>query len=79
METEHEIFAKLKEHLVEKTVIIVSNRLKLLTMTDHTVILDDGTIAYDGRHDQLLQESSFYRNMFEKQMREDSNQQLRSA
>jgi ATP-binding cassette subfamily B protein len=77
VETEHEIFAKLKDELRAKTVVIVSNRLKLLTMTDHTVILDDGVIAFDGKHEQLLKESSFYRTMFEKQMREDNNQQLR--
>ena len=72
-------FAKLRKHLRAKTVVIVSNRLKLLTMTDHTVILEDGSIAFDGNHEQLLQESSFYRTMFEKQMREESNQQLRPA
>ena len=76
VETEHEIFAKLKDELKAKTVVIVSNRLKLLTMTDHTVILDDGSIAFDGNHEQLLQVSSFYRTMFEKQMREESNQQV---
>lgn len=79
VETEHEIFAKLKDHLQAKTVVIVSNRLKLLTMTDHTVILEDGTIAFDGKHEELLEESSFYRTMFEKQMREDSSQQPRST
>ncbi len=79
VETEHEIFAKLKDHLQAKTVVIVSNRLKLLTMTDHTVILEDGTIAFDGKHEQLLLESSFYRTMFEKQVRENRNQPLRST
>jgi ATP-binding cassette, subfamily B, multidrug efflux pump len=79
VETEHEIFAKLRDHLQDKTVVIVSNRLKLLTMTDHTVILDDGAIAFNGKHEQLLEESSFYRTMFEKQMREENSQQLRST
>ncbi len=71
VETEHEIFARLKEHLQGKTVVIVSNRLKLLTMTDHIIIFEEGAIAGDGRHDQLLEENSFYRAMFTKQMRED--------
>lgn len=75
VETEHEIFAKLKEHLIGKTVIFVSNRLKLLTMTDHILILEDGAIVHDGRHEQLLDESDFYRTMYDKQMREDITQQ----
>jgi ATP-binding cassette subfamily B protein len=70
VETEHEIFAGLKEHLQGKTVVIVSNRLKLLTMTDHIVIIEEGTIAVDGRHEQLVRENSFYQAMFKKQMRE---------
>jgi ATP-binding cassette subfamily B protein len=70
VETEHEIFAGLKEHLQGKTVVIVSNRLKLLTMTDHIVIIEEGSIAVDGRHEQLVRENSFYQAMFKKQMRE---------
>ncbi len=72
VETEHEIFARLKEHLQGKTVVIVSGRLKLLTMTDHILILDEGCIVNDGRHEHLLAESSFYRSMFDKQMREEA-------
>ncbi len=73
VETEHEIFAKLQKHLLGKTVIIVSNRLKLLTMTDHILILEEGSIVNDGNHEQLLEESVFYRTMYEKQMREDNS------
>lgn len=75
VETEHEIFAKLKEHLIGKTVVIVSNRLKLLTMTDHILILEEGTIVHDGIHEQLLEESKFYRAMYQKQMRESTSPQ----
>jgi ATP-binding cassette, subfamily B, multidrug efflux pump len=71
VETEHEIFAKLKEHLQGKTVVIISNRIKLLTMTDHIIILEEGAIAADGTHDELLEQSSFYRAMFQKQTRND--------
>ncbi|MDJ0621892.1 MAG: ABC transporter ATP-binding protein [Desulfocapsaceae bacterium] len=70
VETEHQIFAGLKEHLQGKTVLIVSNRLKLLTMTDHIIVLENGEISHDGRHEQLLEQSRFYRSMFAKQMRE---------
>ncbi len=68
VETEHEIFEQLKLHLHDKTVVIVSNRLKLLSMTDHILILDEGKIVHSGSHEQLLKESSFYDSMYRKQM-----------
>ncbi len=71
VETEHEIFAQLHQHFQNKTVIIVSNRLKMLSMTDRILILDEGRIVSDGDHEQLLLENEFYRTMYEKQMRED--------
>ncbi|MEE4239914.1 MAG: hypothetical protein V2I36_00495, partial [Desulfopila sp.] len=71
VETEHEIFARLKEHLQGKTVLIISNRIKLLTMTDHIIILEEGAIAADGSHKHLLEHNSFYRAMYKKQTRED--------
>ncbi len=73
VETEHEIFAKLREHLQGKTVVIVSNRLKMLSMTDRIVILEEGKIVNEGSHDQLLLENQFYQTMYEKQMREDAS------
>ena len=72
VETEHEIFAQLHQHFQNKTVIIVSNRLKMLSMTDRILILDEGRIVSDGNHAQLLLENEFYRTMYEKQMREDT-------
>ncbi len=77
VETEHEIFARLKQHFQGKTVVVVSNRLKLLTMTDHIVILENGVIASDGNHEQLLRQNSLYRAMYDKQMREDGQGQPR--
>jgi len=68
--TEHEVFNGLQQRLAGKTVIIVSNRIKLLSMTDRTIILAEGRVEFDGRHDELLQKSSLYRSMYDKQMRQ---------
>ncbi len=68
VETEHVIFEKLKQHLHDKTVVIVSNRLKLLSMTDHILIVDNGKIVHRGSHEELLGVSSFYHSMYQKQM-----------
>ncbi len=70
--TEHEVFAGLKRHFQGKTVVIVSNRIKLLSMTDHIIILGEGAVQSEGDHDHLLATNSLYRTMFEKQMQQDS-------
>ncbi|TKB25632.1 ABC transporter ATP-binding protein [Desulfopila sp. IMCC35006] len=70
--TEHEVFAGLKRHFAGKTVLIVSNRIKLLSMTDRIIILADGAVQSEGSHEQLLQENSLYQSMYAKQMTQDA-------
>jgi ATP-binding cassette, subfamily B, multidrug efflux pump len=72
--TEHEVFAGLRSQLRKKTVVIVSNRIKLLSMTDRIVILDEGRIVRIGSHEQLIAENAFYKAMYDKQMREQEVQ-----
>lgn len=74
--TEHEIFANLKDLLQGKTVIIVSNRIKLLSMTDRIIVFEEGRVEVDGNHDLLLQKSGLYRSMYSKQMRQGFDEEL---
>lgn len=67
--TEHEVFAGLKQRFAGRTVLIVSNRIKMLSLTDRVIVLDEGRIACTGSHEELLAASSLYRSMYEKQMR----------
>lgn len=75
--TEHEVFGRLRKHFKGKTVIIVSNRIKLLSMTDRIVILADGMIESIGVHEELLQTSTLYAAMFEKQMKKTSSRRFK--
>ena len=67
--TEHDVFNGIKTHLANKTVIIVSNRVKLLSMTDQITILKDGVIDQQGTHEALLATNSLYQTMHDKQMK----------
>ncbi|WP_240744851.1 ABC transporter ATP-binding protein [Desulforhopalus sp. IMCC35007] len=67
--TEHDVFNGIKQHLANKTVIIVSNRIKLLSMTDQITILKDGVVETQGTHDELLTRNPLYRTMHDKQMK----------
>lgn len=67
VETEQLVFAGLRSRLQGKTVLIVSHRLKLLSGTDHIIVLDRGLIADQGTHQQLLLRNDLYQAMAAKQ------------
>ena len=68
--TENNIVTALRRRFSGKTVFIVSNRLKLLSMTDRILILEEGKLIDDGSHRALLERNSFYQAMHLKQMQE---------
>lgn len=68
--TENNIVSALRRRFSGKTVFIVSNRLKLLSMTDRILILEEGQLIDEGDHHTLLQRNSFYQTMHLKQMQE---------
>jgi len=69
--TENNIVSALRRRFSGKTVFIVSNRLKLLSMTDRILILEEGQLIDEGDHHILLQRNSFYQAMHLKQRQED--------
>ncbi len=69
--TENNIVSALRQRFSGKTVFIVSNRLKLLSMTDRILILEEGQLIDEGDHHSLLDRNSFYQAMHLKQMQED--------
>ncbi|WP_163337241.1 ABC transporter ATP-binding protein [Desulfopila sp. IMCC35008] len=71
--TEHVILQNLQQQLTGKTVIIVSNRIKLLSLTDRILVLEEGRVIHDGNHEQLFDNSDLYRSMYDKQMRSETH------
>ena len=70
--TEHEILTRLQQRFAGRTVIIVSNRVKLLSMTERILVLEEGRIIHDASHQALIGQSSLYRSMYDKQMRSET-------
>lgn len=77
VETEQEVFTGLKRYFKNKVVIIISNRTKLLSMTDRIIVLANGQVENIGSHERLLGENALYRSMYEKQMRSQSDEEFR--
>ena len=48
-----------------KTLLVIAHRLSTITGADNIVVLDDGCIAAQGTHSDLLESSVLYRSMWE--------------
>jgi ATP-binding cassette subfamily B protein len=63
--TEARIRAGLREATRDRTTLIIAHRLSTIALADEIVVLDDGRIAARGTHDDLLQTSAVYREIYE--------------
>ncbi len=67
-ESEWEIQKNLRQMAEGKTVIIISHRLSLMRQAHRVLVLDEGSIIDQGRHDELLARPGLYRNFWQQQM-----------
>ncbi|MBE8517336.1 ABC transporter ATP-binding protein [Amycolatopsis sp. H6(2020)] len=63
-ESEHEIQRALSRLTHGKTVLVIAHRLRSIATADHIVVLDDGRIAEQGTHDQLLAHGGRYHRLW---------------
>jgi ATP-binding cassette subfamily B protein len=69
--TEEEILKRLKEIMKGRTSIIISHRISTVKEADMIVVLDKGTIAERGTHDELVRSGGIYADLYEKQLLEE--------
>ena len=63
--TEAQIKLGLREAMKGRTTIIIAHRLSTISLADEIVVLDGGTIAARGTHDDLLERSEVYREIYD--------------
>jgi ABC-type multidrug transport system fused ATPase/permease subunit len=63
--TEAKIRLGLRQAMRGRTTIIIAHRLSTLALADELVVLDRGRIAARGTHDQLIERSPVYREIYE--------------
>jgi len=64
---EYELFVKLRELLNGRTAILISHRMSTVRMADRIYVIQDGSIAESGTHDQLIESAGIYAQFFEQQ------------
>jgi len=70
-ETEAEILKSLKESETNRSIIVISHRLKAVVDSDEIYVLHDGRIVEKGVHTQLVEARGLYQRMYERQMLEE--------
>jgi ABC-type multidrug transport system fused ATPase/permease subunit len=63
--TEARIRLGLREAMRGRTTLIIAHRLSTISLADEIVVLDSGRIDARGTHDELLQTSPVYRDIYE--------------
>jgi ABC-type multidrug transport system fused ATPase/permease subunit len=64
--TEQEIKTALRDVMAGRTTIVIAHRLSTIALADEIIVLEDGTVAAHGTHDELLTASELYREIVEK-------------
>jgi ABC-type multidrug transport system fused ATPase/permease subunit len=64
---ERSIFDALPDFIQQKTLFIVAHRLSTIQNADRILLLNEKKLVGVGTHEQLLQDSSFYRELVENQ------------
>ncbi|MGK0391237.1 MAG: ATP-binding cassette subfamily B multidrug efflux pump [Maribacter sp.] len=65
--TEQKILGFLEGNLKDKTTIIITHRIYSLLDFDKIIVLEDGKVAEEGTHHELLEKGGFYSEMYEQQ------------
>ena len=74
--TEKQIQQNLDEVLAGKTAIVITHRIFALMRFDNIIVLEDGRIAEQGTHAELLKKGGVYAEIYEKQLSEQKEKEV---
>jgi len=80
-ETEAKIFEALEDRIHRKTTIIISHRITSIQPADKIFVLDEGKVALQGSHEELILQEGYYRQIHQLQtaLEDDIEQEILSG
>ena len=63
-ETEYNLHRDLADFLKGRTTIIIAHRLSAVKQADHVYVFEDGQVAEQGDHEQLLKQNGLYARLY---------------
>lgn len=71
-ETEEHILQSLERVMKGKTSLIISHRISSIRNADKIIVLDNGSLAEEGTHEELISKNGIYTSLFRKQQLEST-------
>lgn len=71
-ETEEKILSNLKRLIDKRTTLIISHRVSSVKHADRILVLENGKIIEQGKHEDLMKDKGYYSDMYEQQLMEES-------
>ncbi len=71
--TEHLVKEALERLMVGRTTLIIAHRLSTVQQADRVMVLDDGVLVEQGKHQDLLDQDGLYRRLVEHQFIKESD------
>ena len=68
-ETENKIQEAIKFLTKNRTTIVIAHRLSTILNSDRIYVIDSGNVVGEGKHEDLLLNSTIYKNFYDKQIK----------
>ncbi len=73
-ESEREVQAALDSLMRDRTTLVIAHRLSTIYRADRILVLDDGQIVEEGKHQELLERGGIYRRLYDLQFQREQQE-----
>jgi ATP-binding cassette, subfamily B, bacterial MsbA len=73
-ESEREVQAALDALMQDRTTLVIAHRLSTIYRADRILVMDQGKIVEEGKHETLLAASGLYRRLYDLQFKDNGNE-----